>query len=269
MNLLELRSVSFGYGSLRVINTVSISVDEGEMLGVIGPNGAGKTTLFRLMSGLSAPWEGSVLFKGTAISAIDRRELARAMATMPQSVVQPFPFSVKDFVSLGRFPHRGRWNPLTSHDRAVIDQSLQATDTAVLQGRLISELSGGERQRVLLAQALAQEPRLLLLDEPTAHLDIGHQSSLLDLVGRLNRTTGVTVVMVLHDLNCASEFCSRLVLLDKGSIKQAGTPQEVLTYQNIESVYQTVVVVKDNPVSHKPHVFPVSPERLQQQQRSR
>lgn len=263
MSILELRSVSFGYGSLRVIDDLSLTISEGEMLGVIGPNGAGKTTLFRLMSGLNAPWNGTVLFKGKDISSIGRRALARDMATMPQSVVQPFPFTVKEFVSLGRFPHRGRWNPLTVKDRSIIEQSLRSTDTDILQNRLISELSGGERQRVLLAQALAQGPRLLLLDEPTAHLDIGHQSSLLDLVGRLNRATGVTVIMVLHDLNCASEFCSRLVLLDKGSIKQAGTPAEVLTYQNIESVYQTVVVVKDNPVSHKPHVFPVSPERLQ------
>ena len=139
-----------------------------------------------------------------------------------------------------------------------MNEALEITDTLAVRSRKVNELSGGEKQRVYLAQALAQAPKLLLLDEPTAHLDIGHQIEVMDLIQKLNKERNITVLAVLHDLNIASEYCSKLALLDEGRIKISGTPSEVLTYQNIEQVYKTVVVVKDNPLSSKPFVIPVS-----------
>jgi iron complex transport system ATP-binding protein len=165
---------------------------------------------------------------------------------------------------MGRFPHQKRFELPSKADYDIVEQNLKFTDIAHLRDRGLQELSGGERQRAILAQALAQKPRLLLMDEPTAYLDIGHQIAMLDLVKKLNRTEGLTVVMILHDLNLASEYCEKMILMDKGNIEITGTPKEVLTYENIEKVYKTVVVVKENPFSKKPYVIPVSGDyRLQ------
>jgi iron complex transport system ATP-binding protein len=161
---------------------------------------------------------------------------------------------------MGRYPHRKRLASPRQNDREIVQQSLTLTDTVHLKERKLNELSGGERQRVVLAQALAQKPKLLLLDEPTSHLDIGHQIAILDVIKRLNRQDSLTVITVLHDLNLASEYCDRLALMDEGSLMATGTPHEVLTYQNIEKAYKTIAVVKDNPLTHKPHIFPISKE---------
>jgi len=261
--MLELDSVTFGYGSKEIIKNVSFMANEGDFLGIIGPNGAGKTTLFRLITGLLKPWRGTALFQGEDILSIPRNRFARQSACMMQAVELSFPFSVEEFVLMGRFPHRKKWQPLTKHDREVIEQALALTNTISLRERLLNGLSGGEKQRVMLAQALAQEPKLLLLDEPTSHLDIGHQIEILDLVRKLNRENNLTVIMVIHDLNLAGEYCENLILIDEGKIHSRGTPGEVLTYENIEKVYKTVVVVKQNPFSSKPYIILVPKEYIE------
>jgi iron complex transport system ATP-binding protein len=164
---------------------------------------------------------------------------------------------------MGRFPHLGRLKDPGKRDREITEESLELTDTADLRFRTLHELSGGERQRVLLAQALAQKPVLLLLDEPTAHLDIGHQIGILNVIKKLNQHQGLTVITVLHDLNLAGEYCGRIVLMNAGRIHTDGPPSEVLTYRNIEDVYKTVVIVKENPLSKKPYVVLVSGDRTQ------
>ncbi|UCB57240.1 MAG: ABC transporter ATP-binding protein [Candidatus Omnitrophota bacterium] len=262
MNILEVKDLRCGYDCERgaVIKDISFSVREGEFLGVIGPNGAGKTTLFRAVSGALRPWEGNVFYKDKEICRIGPRDFASQVAVMPQMLEITFSFSVEEFVLMGRFPHRTRFSALREKDLAILEEVLRLTDTFSLRRRKILELSGGERQRVLLAQAFAQEPQLLLLDEPTLHLDISHQVQILDLVRRLNQEKSLTVIMVLHDLNLASSYCDHLLLLKEGKVFKQGSGSEVLTYQNIEEVYKTVVVVKQNPISHKPYVLLVSEE---------
>ena len=159
---------------------------------------------------------------------------------------------------MGRFPYRNRWSPPSRRDRSVVEECMEMTGTKEFSGRSLKELSGGERQRVILAQAFAQEPKLLLLDEPTAHLDIGHQTELFDLIKKRSLLDKLTVIAILHDLNLSGEYCDKLFLLDRGKVHAQGAPQDVLTYQNIEQVYRTVVVVRENPISRKPHIVPIS-----------
>lgn len=264
MNLLELDSVTVGYDDRKVISGISFSVEKGDFTGIIGPNGTGKTTLFRVITRILKPWSGMVRFCGGDIFGIPAKQLARRVATMPQMLETSFSFTVEEFTAMGRYPHLGRFDSPGPADRAAVEEALRLTDTEELRDRTLNELSGGERQRVLLAQALAQQPELLLLDEPTAHLDIGHQAQILDLITGLNRSQGLAVIMVMHDLNLAAEYCKSLILLDRGTVFASGTPSDVLTYENIERVYKTVVVVKENPISKKPYVFPIAKEHVTQ-----
>lgn len=253
--MMTVDTLTVGYHRRPVLSDISFSISAGDMLGIIGPNGSGKTTLFRAMTRTLTPWSGAIRYRGADLYRTPRRTIAATMASMPQFVEYPFGISVYDFVAFGRHPHRARFAPLSARDTAVIDECLAATDTAALRGRDLRELSGGERQRVLLAQALAQEPELLFLDEPTAHLDIGHQAAMMDMIQALNQKRGTTIVMILHDLNLAAEYCRTIVLLNRGTLFASGTPGAVLTYQAIEQVYNTVVVVNDNPVTKNPNVL--------------
>ena len=258
MDILTVKNLSCGYDANEVIKGASFSVKKGDCLGIIGPNGAGKTTLFRAITGALKPWEGNILYKGVDISKISPHDFAREVAVIPQVLEVPFAFSVEEFILMGRFPHVGRFGVLKGRDYKILDEVLNLTDTLSFRDRKLLELSGGERQRIILAQGFAQEPCLLLLDEPTSHLDIAHQVQILDLVKRLNKQKNLTVITVLHDLNLASSYCDRLILLKSGVISKQGSPEDVLTYQNIEEVYKTVVVVKKNPINHRPYVLLVS-----------
>jgi iron complex transport system ATP-binding protein len=189
---------------------------------------------------------------------MDLKEFCQKVAFVPQDTIVNFSFSVLEIVLMGRIPHLKRLQLETRKDYSIVENSLIVTDTLYLKNKKIDELSSGERQRVIIAKALTQEPVLLFLDEPTSHLDIGHQIQTLDLLKKLNRQNNLTIVMVLHDLNLASEYCNRIILLNEGKIFKEGTPHEVLTYQNIEAVYKTVVVVMDNPINAKPYVILVS-----------
>ena len=269
MEILKVRNLSCGYEKEEVIKDISFFAKEGDFLGIIGPNGAGKTTLFRTISGILKPWNGNILYKDKDISRISPRDFALEVAVIPQILEVPFAFSVEEFVLMGRFPHTGRFETMDERDYKILEDTLNLTDTLPIRERKIHELSGGERQRTILAQGFAQEPQLLLLDEPTSHLDIAHQVQVLDLVKKLNKENGLTVIVVLHDLNLASSYCDRLILLKEGTIFKEGPPEDVLTYQNIEEVYKTLVVVRENPISLKPYILLVSEEERKAKARSR
>lgn len=255
VTLLKIDNISAGYYREDVIKTISLDVNQGDFLGIIGPNGSGKTTFLRLATRSLYPRIGEIYFKGENIFKMDLKEFCRSVAFVSQDFEANFAFSVLEVVLMGRIPHLKRLQFETKEDIKIAENALSECDILSLRDKMIDELSAGERQRVIIARALAQEPILLILDEPTSHLDIGHQIQILDLLKRLNRQNNLTIVMVLHDLNLASAYCDRIVLIDKGEIFQEGSPDQVLTYQNIESVYKTVVLVNKNPVTHKPNVI--------------
>jgi iron complex transport system ATP-binding protein len=259
--MLKISNLFSGYSQNEVIKNIYFEINDGEFVGIIGPNGSGKTTLFRTITKIITKYTGELLYKDKEIKDWSIRLLAREIAVVPQFLLLTFPFNVYDFIALGRTPYLGRFQPLSIHDNEIIDRSMQITECFHLAERLVTELSGGELQRVFLAQALTQEPKLLLLDEPTSHLDIGHQVEILHLLKKLNKEQGLTILIILHDLNLASDYSDRLILLQEGTVYKMGLPSEVLTYQNIEAVYKTVVVVNENPVTKKPHILVVPKER--------
>lgn len=256
--LLKVESLSGGYARKTVIKDVSLDIKEGDFLGIIGPNGSGKSTLLRLMTHVLSPYQGRVAFNGKEVRHIPRKDFSRQVGFVSQDAAINFSFSVMEMVLMGRIPHLGRLQFETKKDISIAEEAMELTGVSGLKDRAMDELSAGERQRVVIARSLAQQPILLLLDEPTSHLDIGHQVHCLDLLKKLNRENRLTVVIVLHDLNLASEYCDRIALINNGRIFREGSPDDVLTYQNIEDVYKTVVVVNKNPISSKPYVILVS-----------
>lgn len=256
--MLEINKLFCGYGARTVLKDINLNVEDGGLLGILGPNGSGKTTLLRAMTGVLKPGSGEILFKGRDVRRMSFRELAQSIAVVSQDP-QIGILSVEEFVLMGRIPHYGKFQfSETRRDREIAQRALALTKTEHLKERSIWEISGGEKQLICIARALAQEPSLLLLDEPTTHLDITHQIEIMELMRRLNKDSGLTVIMILHDLNLASEFCRTLALLHNGMIHACGTPENVLTYQAIEEVYKATVVVKESPVSLKPYCFLVS-----------
>jgi iron complex transport system ATP-binding protein len=260
MNILEVENISAGYFDKAIIKDINFSVKKGEFVGVIGPNGAGKSTLTRALTRVLRPSKGSIRYDGKDIYAISLNEAARSIAVVPQDTLIVFEFLVWDIVMMGRIPYINKFKKVTERDLEVIERCLNLTNTKGLSARFINELSAGERQRVIIAKALAQEPGLLVLDEPTSHLDISHQIEIFDLIKKLSRDEALTVIAVLHDLNLAAEYCDRIILMNEGQIFAQGAPKEVLNYKTIEKVYKTVVVVGENPISKKPYVFLVPQE---------
>ncbi|HEX6796749.1 MAG TPA: ABC transporter ATP-binding protein [Ktedonobacterales bacterium] len=247
---LALERVSFGYGAERgrspnaptLLHDLSLRVLPGEMVALLGPNGAGKTTVLKLASGVLAPRSGTIRLNGEPLARIGRAEIARRVAVVPQGFSVQFAYTVRQVVELGRTPHRGFLGLSGTGDQEAVERALAETRTAALADRVFNELSGGERQRVILALALAQEAGLVLLDEPTAHLDIRHQVEALELLRRLNRERGLTVVAALHDLNLAARYFPRLVLFARGIVAD-GPPAAVLDAALLSRVYETPVRV--------------------------
>jgi len=252
--MIEMKSASFRYRQDWVLRDLSFRIEKGEFIGVIGPNGSGKTTLLKLLCGLLFPQRGEVLFEHTSLKKIHRPEIAKKIAVVPQETLSLFPFRVMEIVLMGRSPYLGHLMFERAIDLDVAKRAMEWTGTLPLSERPIDELSGGERKRVFIARALAQESAVLLLDEPTASLDIHHQVDFLDLILNLNHQKGLTVVMASHDINLASEFCHRLILLKGGTIHELGQPREVITRENIEEVYGCKVWVDQNPVSGLPRI---------------
>lgn len=262
---IEVDGLSFRYrsdqpGRAWTLDAVSFTVNSGEVLGIVGPNGSGKSSLLKLLAGLLKPNCGSIQMAGQSIGDLEPQALARMVAVVPQEFVQVFPFTVAETVLMGRYPHQrtGWWSlgvaDESGADLLVAHRAMVDTDVAALADRSVPDLSGGERQRVLIARALAQEPSILLLDEPMAFLDINHQIDVCGLIRRLNKERALTVVLVSHDLNVASQLCDRLVMLKEGRVCQTGTPAETIREDVLRAVYGCDVVVDAHPHTGLPRV---------------
>ncbi len=252
--VLEVSGVEFRYGAQAALAGVTFSVATGSFLGIIGPNAAGKSTLLRTLAATLRPQRGVVLLRGRDVGSFPRRDLARTLSVVPQETSTTFPYSALEVVLMGRYPHLGRFRPEGRRDLAAAHAAMETAGCWHLRDRSFVTLSGGERQRVVLARALAQEPEILILDEPTAHLDIGSQIDLLDAIKELNVRRKLTVVAVFHDLNLASQYSDELLLLHEGKVFAFGPPGEVLTPDNIRSVYGTDVLVTRHPLTGVPQV---------------
>lgn len=237
MTTLRAEAVRVGYGAREVLHGVDLTLRGGERVALIGPNGSGKTTLLRTLAGTLRPWSGTVEFDGTRLDGLDARMRARRIAVVPQTFTTPFAFTAREVVALGRTPYVGTFGRPAAADRAAVSRALALTGCTELSERPVSQLSGGERQRALVAMALAQEGDVLLLDEPTVHLDPHHQRSVLELVGRIARERGGLVLAVLHDLNLASALADRIVVMAEGRVVADGLPLEVLSAATVASVF--------------------------------
>jgi cobalamin transport system ATP-binding protein len=244
---LRAENLSYRYPSPRgfALHPVNLSVEEGESLGLLGPNGSGKSTLLKLMVGLLEPRGGNVFLEGRPLRDIPVRERARRIAYVPQSPHFPFPLGVWEIVEMGRHPHLGRFQPPGRGDRAACERALELCDALDFKHRSYGELSGGERQRVLLASALAQTPQVLLLDEPTLSLDLSHQVLLFEIIRRLQREEGLSLVVATHELNLAGRFLDRLAMMKEGRVEAEGTPGRVLRPSRIKKVLNVEVEVLD------------------------
>jgi len=258
---LSARGIRAGYGERMVLDAVSFEVPAGEVLAIVGPNGAGKSTLLRVLCGSLIPQSGAVELFGRPLPAYDRREFARVVATVAQESTVAFPFTVLEIVLMGRAPHLGAWRFETATDLEIGRRALAAFDILGLAGRHLQELSGGERKLVFLARALAQEPRLVLLDEPTAFLDLRHVSAILAKFRELAATRKLAVVASMHDLNAAALYADRVLLLSNGRTIAHANPDEVLTAENLSRVYETEVRVARNPETGKPMIVPAVASR--------
>ncbi len=263
-DILKMDGICFKYQDRMVLNNISFSVRQGEFVAVTGPNGCGKTTMLKIVLKMIAPCAGAVLFRGDNINCFSNSSLARQVASVMQTI-SPAAMKVKDYVMLGRLPYFKRYQFFeTSGDVKIVQKYMEMTGTARFADAKMHEISGGERQLAAIARALTQEPALLVLDEPTAHLDITHQARILSLLVQLKNQLSLTILMVVHDLNLASEFADRVVLIDrqKGEIFSEGTAEKVLTARNIEQVYHVPVQVSINPVSKTPQVFLVNNQNM-------
>jgi len=253
--LLSVHGLTVSYAAHTVLSDVSFEVARGDLVVVLGPNGAGKTTLLRTIAKVVSPKVGTVLLDGRDIVKLPVRQLMKTLSVVPQSEGSVFSFTVQDIVAMGRTPHLSPLAPLSQKDWQIVREAMEATDVWELRDRLFTELSGGEQRRVLIAKALAQEPQLLLLDEPTANLDLHYQLEVVELIQRLNRERGITVLAVLHDLNLAAMMGHRFILMHRGRIYAVGNADEVLTPQNIQQVYGVPVVVTRHPLNGKPIIL--------------
>ena len=247
--LLRAEGVSFSRDGRAILRDVAFSVAPGELVGVIGPNGAGKSTLLKVISGLWPGAKGQIHLNGRPLGRTSAREVARTIAQVPQITALEFPFTVRQIVMMGRNPHLSRFQLETEQDRRLAEDAMRRTQTLDLAARLIGTLSGGERQRVLIARALTQEPQLLLLDEPTANLDIQHQIGILELLRALIHADGLGAVAAVHDLELAARFCDRLVLLHDGAVLAEGSAERVLAPEPLQTAYGVETRTYTDPIT--------------------
>ncbi|MFC1534288.1 ABC transporter ATP-binding protein [Thermodesulfobacteriota bacterium] len=252
--ILTLKNIGFRYDKAWVIKGVDLEVHTGEIIGILGPNGSGKSTLLKIMDGVLIPQEGEIRLGDKLIHTLRRSVIAKEVAMVSQENHFRFTFSAFEVVLMGRFPHLGRLEFEGKKDMAIVADSLKATRAKFLANRSIHELSGGEKQRVLLARALAQEPNIILLDEPTSFLDLKFKRDIFRLIESLSLERGLSVVVVSHDIDLVSQYCQRIVMLKQGEIFAMGSPDDVISTSNIETVYECPVLVDQNPFSGRPRV---------------
>ena len=256
--MLLVDNIHFSYKDASILEGLKLEVQGGELLGLVGPNGAGKTTLLKLISGVLTPSLGRVIIDGTDLGALKPFQRAKLVSVVPQDAELPLSFKVQELVLMGRNPHLKLLQWEGPEDLEVARQAMEMTDTLSLSDRDVGTLSGGERQRVVVAMALAQEAPVMLLDEPTASLDLAHQTGIMDLVRDVQRQRGGAVVVAMHDLTLAGQYCDRLVMLASGRSYSQGPPEAVLTRENVSKVYGTEVFILSHPHRGTPVVLPVS-----------
>ncbi len=249
------RNIAFGYGDSFELQDISFEMEKGAFWGVIGPNGSGKSTLLKMLSRVVGPQAGTISIEGRDLKSFALIELARKMAVVGSEAQFSFPYLVRDVVLMGRIPFVGRLSIHAERDHQIVDSALRKTETWNYRDRYIHELSSGERQRVLLARALAQEPRVLLLDEPTAHLDLHYEIEIFQILKALNATENLTILTVSHNLNLMAEFCHKLIVLQNGSCRQIGSPVEILTPALLREVFRIDCQIESNPFSHAPAIL--------------
>lgn len=236
--MLQTKGVSFQHTTSFQLDSVDLHIKEGEIVSLIGPNGSGKSTLLRLISRLITPDQGSVVLDGEEIAKMKSQDVAKKLAMLPQMNDHQLDVTVRELVEFGRYPHKGSYGRLNADDYEIIDWALEVTGLSHMKDRVLPSMSGGERQRAWIAMAIAQRPKVLLLDEPTTYLDIAHQLEVMELVRELNEQFGMTVVMVLHDINQAAQYSDRLVVLKKGKICYDGIPQCVMCKEMFQSIFE-------------------------------
>lgn len=261
--------LSAGYKDIEILHALDLAIPPGKITAIVGANACGKSTLLRTMSRLLSPSRGQVLLDGKSIHRTPPRELARMLGLLPQTPIAPEGITVADLVGRGRHPHQSLFSRWTREDDAAVANALSATKTDELAERPVDELSGGQRQRVWIAMALAQQTEVLLLDEPTTFLDINHQVEVLDLLTDLNHQRGTTIVMVLHDLNLAARYADHLVALAGGRVQTAGTPEEVLSVENVRRVFGLESHIITDPLSGRPIMLPIGRHRMADQEVSK
>ena len=247
---IQATSLHAAYGSLSVLQDVSFSVPKGEFFIVIGPNGSGKTTLLKILSAITPFQRGNLEISGIPMAKHSRRSLAKIMALVPQTVPEDLPFTVREVILMARTPRMGLLGLEGDQDIQIAEEAMAFTGVEPLAERKMDQLSGGERQRVFIARAICQEPQIILLDEPTAALDLAHQVRIMDLMEKLRAEKGLTIVMVSHDINLAAMYGNRLMLLKKGRIVKMGLPAEVLTFETLEKAYECPLLVDKSPLGN-------------------
>jgi iron complex transport system ATP-binding protein len=255
---LEISDLAFRYGSKEVLKNINMNIKSGTFITIIGPNGSGKSTLLKNISTYLKPQKGVILLDSEELFKQPRREVSKKISFVPQNTALEFDFKVKDIVMMGRHPYIKKLKGETLDDVRIAERAMLYTNILTLSDRMFNELSGGEKQRVILAQALAQEPKILLLDEPVSHLDLQHQIEILDLIKNMSITESLTVIAVLHDLNMASSYSDYIVMLSKGYIAYEGAPESVLNKKNIAEVFNINVHINGNPLTGKPYLYTLS-----------
>lgn len=256
MVVIKLDGIDCYYGDKKVLENIDFSVDQNNLIGIIGPNGSGKTTMLRTISAILKPRCGTVFLDEMDIFEIKQKELSKKLASVAQDNQINFDFSVFDIVLMGRTPHLGRFESEDEHDFAIVRKAMELTKTMHLKDRSIMELSGGEKQRVIIARALAQEPQFLLLDEPTAHLDLSYQLEIMELIKKLS--SKLIIIVAIHDLNLAARYCDRLILINEGKIVTMGDSEAVFTRKNIQKVFKVDALINRHPITNSCQIIPIS-----------
>ena len=264
MVLLNVDGIECRYGSVKVLETLNLSVKPGDFVGILGPNGSGKTTLLKSISRLLKPHKGTIFLDDVDIYSLESIDVAKKLAVVPQDTSIGFSFKALDIVLMGRNPHMSRFQMESKKDMAIAKKVMLLTNTWQFANRPINELSGGEKQRVIIARAIAQEPKLLLLDEPLTHLDIMNQLEIMDLVKKLSSDGKIIILAVFHDVNLAARYCNSAILLKKGKIFSAGILSKVLTSKNIKSVFNVDAIVQKHLVTNSIYIIPLSPQKTPQ-----
>jgi iron complex transport system ATP-binding protein len=253
--MLEVCDLSYNYGASPVLRDINFKISGGEFVGIIGPNGAGKSTLLKLIAGL-LPENGHIYYDRIPLKTLTRKKLAQIIGYVPQETEFSFAYSVSEVVLMGRYPYMRRFAYYNEHDKLIMREAMRLLDIEKYEDRNFKELSGGEKQRVVIAGALAQEPRIIVLDEPTSALDLHHQIAIYRILKNLQQNRKTTIVIVTHDINLAAQFCERILLMHRGSIISDGLPEEVLQFKQLQEIFGVKVYIDINPITNSLYVLP-------------